>query len=179
MTLIDAALNTTGPIQTTFTLDTLPPTTPGATLDLQGVSDTGTSSSDNITSDTTPSFDVVCNEFGSTIRVYSGTQVLTSHTCLSVGLNSVTLAPALSDGTYSLHFTETDTAGNESGISPSLEIRIDSSVPTLITGTNISSPDDSGTSSSDNLTSNTTPTLTGSGETGSVVSIVVGTNTYT
>lgn len=62
VTLTDLAGNEAGPESSTFTVDTIAPTTPASAPDLQPGSDTGDSDTDDTTADTTPSFDVVCTE---------------------------------------------------------------------------------------------------------------------
>jgi len=126
--LADDAGNESTPVSTTFTVDTTSPTTPVAP-DLQATSDTGDSDTDDTTSDTTPTFDVACTEIGSTITLYSSGSSIGTHTCTTVGIETITPAPALADGAYNVAYTETDPAGNESPLSPDLTITVDSTAP--------------------------------------------------
>ncbi len=147
---------------TTFesTIDTTAPSAPGAAPDLHAASDTGDATDDDLTSDTTPSFDVVCGEAGHVITIYSdnpaaGTAVGT-HTCVGVGIETASVdAPGLDEGTHNVTFTETDAVGNESAPSPGLAIQIDSEGPATVPA--IGEPEDGAT------VPTTTPTFTGTG----------------
>ncbi|MEK7103054.1 MAG: Ig-like domain-containing protein, partial [Patescibacteria group bacterium] len=142
------------------TIDTSTPAAPG-TPDLITASDTGSSSTDNITSDTTPSFTITC-EVGATVTLYDNTTPVGSAVCAS---SPVTItASALSEGAHTtMNAKQTDPAGNTSAASGNLSITIDTTSPSAPT----SAPDliaasDTGSSSTDNNTSDTTPTFTGS-----------------
>jgi hypothetical protein len=66
----DAALNVSiDSASLSITIDTSADAAPGAP-DLQASSDLGSSSTDNITNDTTPTFDISCVT-GSTVQLYS------------------------------------------------------------------------------------------------------------
>jgi hypothetical protein len=102
--------------------DSTAPTTPVAP-DLQAASDTGSSTTDNRTTDTTPTFDVVCSETGSTITLYVDGSSDTTAACSATGTRSIT-ASALTAGTYSITYTETDISDNESEASSALSVLI-------------------------------------------------------
>ena len=89
---VDADGNTQTAAGTTsaFVVDTDTPSTPAAAPDLQAASDTGTNTTDDLTSDTTPTFDVVCTEVGSTINLYVDAAADTTHTCTAVATESIT-----------------------------------------------------------------------------------------
>ena len=110
------------------TIDNTAPGIPVAALDLQSASDTGSSITDDISSDATPTFDVVCTETSSIITLYVGGVARGTHNCTVAGTEAATIAPALADGTFSITYSETDVAGNESGQSSLLSITIDTAI---------------------------------------------------
>ena len=119
-------------------VDTTPPATPVAAPDLETASDSGTSSTDNRTSDTTPSFEVECTEIGAQINVYIDGAETQSLSCPGIGTQSITLSIGLVDGSYDISYTEEDSLGNESAQSPVLSITIDTTLntPTVQSPTN-------------------------------------------
>ena len=75
-------------------------------------SDTGSSDSDDNTSEMTPSFDVTCSQAGNTITLYSDnpspdTQIGT-HTCAGSGTETITASSALSDGVHNISYTDSN-----------------------------------------------------------------------
>ena len=147
------------------TIDTTAPVAPVGAPDLQAGSDTGEADDDDLTSETTPIFDVVCTEAGATITLYSdnpadGT-VIGTHTCEGAGTESATVdAPGLGDGVHNITFTETDVSGNESAPSPSLEVTVDTTAPVAPVGApDLQAGSDTGEADDDDLTSETTPTF--------------------
>lgn len=117
------------------TKDTIPPAAPAAP-DMQAASDSGTSNSDNLTNDTTPTFDVVASEAGSTMDLFSDVDGLIG---TRTGSGAIT-APALSEGTHGITVVETDTAGNGSVTSSALGIVIDTTSPSLAETTPVPDP---------------------------------------
>ena len=109
---------TTGPITTTsnsssVTVIRTTPTTP-------------TLSIGSPTSDTTPSISGTCTT-GDTVVVTLGGQTLTT----SCSQGNYTVIPSLlSDNTYTIHFLQTDTAGNQSSTG-STTLVVDTTVPTV------------------------------------------------
>jgi outer membrane protein OmpA-like peptidoglycan-associated protein len=156
----DASGNTgnTSALSMTIATSVSAPGTP----DLVDSSDTGTASTDNLTSDTTPSISggalLVGTSVTTTARLADGTTVSCTYV-VSVSVTSCDL-PVLSDGVWSVSTVATDLAGNVSAASPALSITIDSSAPSLGAPDLVDSSD-TGTSSSDNLTSDTTPAISG------------------
>lgn len=148
---LDAVLTLSSPTATgslgankAIVVDTTAPSTP-ATPDLDTASDTGSSSTDNITSDSTPTISVS--------GVFSGTAVVTatksgstSVSC-TISSNGCTLA-TLSDGTWDISVTDTDAAGNAT-TSTAFSITVDTTAPTagLTTGSILSSENAAVTSS--------------------------------
>ena len=160
----------------TYTLDTTAPTAPSG-LDMTVGSDSGSSSTDNITSDTTPTVTGGGAEAGATVKLYDtdGTTLLGTTTADGSGNWSIT-SSALTDGAHALKAKVTDAAGNTGAASTVLTVTIDTTAPSAPSAPDLASASDSGSSSTDNNTSVTTPTLTGSGvEAGATVTLY-GTN---
>ncbi|MEG0001447.1 Ig-like domain-containing protein, partial [Comamonas sp.] len=153
---------------TGLTFDTLAPAVSAPTLN--SASDSGISSTDHITSVSTPDIEGSAEAF-STVTLYDtdGTTVLGSTAADLLGNWSIT-SISLSEGTHFLSTRATDMAGNTSLASSALMLTIDTSVATP------SAPDllqasDSGISSFDNITNVTTPTLTGTADVDSSVTL--------
>jgi hypothetical protein len=136
---------------------------------LTAATDTGSSDSDGITSDTMPTV-MGTGEAGATVTVSDGTTVLGTATVASNGTWVLPVTSALADGTHDLTATETDPAGNLSPVSNSYAVVIETSAPApVITG--LTPATDSGSSDSDGITSDQTPTVMGTGEAGATVTV--------
>ncbi|NBS66632.1 MAG: hypothetical protein EBT33_20240 [Betaproteobacteria bacterium] len=108
-------------------MDTTTPAAPAA--DVAAASDTGSSNSDNVTSDTTPTISGTGATPGDTIKIRDGGgTVIATAIVQSDGSWSATLSSALPDGSTTLSVTATDAAGNE-GAATSVPIAIDSAAP--------------------------------------------------
>ncbi|PYF83297.1 VCBS repeat-containing protein/autotransporter-associated beta strand protein [Marinomonas alcarazii] len=109
--------------------DNTPPNAP-STPDLSSASDTGTSSTDNVTSKTTPTVTGTA-EANSTVKLYDtdGTTLLGSTTANGSGNWSIT-SSTLSEGSHTLTATATDASNNVSSASSGLTITIDTTAPT-------------------------------------------------
>jgi len=94
--------------------------------DLAAASDLGVSNSDDITNDATPTFNVSGTVVGA-LRVTATRTGFPSVSC-AISSGACTLAE-LSDGTWNITVTETDTAGNLSSASAPLSISIDTVAP--------------------------------------------------
>lgn len=107
-----------------------------STPDLDSASDSGASSTDNITNDTTPSFTGTA-EAGATVTLYdtNGTSVLGTGTATG-GTWSIT-SSALAAGTHTVTAKATDAAGNVSVASAGLQLTIDATAPTLVITSNV------------------------------------------
>ncbi len=151
------------------TIDTTAPGPP-STPDLVAASDSGTSNSDNLTNVTTPTF-TGSAEAGATVKIFAGALEVGSGTATgSVYLIQVS---ALSPGAHVITATATDGFGNVSGPSAGLSGTIDTSVPAP-SAPDLTVASDSGSSDSDNLTKVTTPTFTGTADSGSTVRLYAG-----
>jgi Bacterial Ig-like domain/Bacterial Ig domain len=105
--------------------------------DLAGGSDTGASSNDNITTDTTPTITGTCTS-GQTIHIYVD-NILVGTTSCNNGNYTFTITTPISNGTHAISTTFVNPNGQETGHSPNLNITIDTSVPvspTIATPTN-------------------------------------------
>jgi large repetitive protein len=152
-----------------YVLDTTAPAAP-STPDMTAGTDTGSSSTDDITSNTTATFTGTA-ESGATVTLYDtdGTTVLGTATATG-GAWSIT-SSALSEGAHTLTAKATDAAGNVSSASSGLSITVDTTAPAAPGTPDLASGSDTGSSSTDNITSATTPTITGTAESGATVTL--------
>ena len=104
---------------------------PGAP-DLATASDTGTSSTDNLTRNITPTFTGTGAEAGAAITLYdtNGTTVLGTGLADAGGAWSIT-SSTLSAGAHTLTTKQVDVAGNASTASAGLAVTIDTTAPTF------------------------------------------------
>jgi hypothetical protein len=158
--VLDVTIDTTRPAKTS--------------IDLAASSDSGSSSADNMTADTTPTLTGTA-EKNATISIKDGHHLLGTTIADAHGHWSFT-SSALADGDHSLKAVVTDIAGNHSKASHALHVSIDTSAPPAPT-IDLDSGSDTGSSSTDHITSDSTPTLTGSAEVGTIVTIKDGTTT--
>ena len=170
VTATDAAGNESSVSGTlTIVIDVTAPSAP-STPDLAAGSDSGSSNSDDNTSDTTPTFTGTA-EADSIVKIFidgveAGSGVATG------GNYSITVN-VLPDGVFAVTSTATDAAGNTSGASSALSLTVDTTAPSAPSTPDLTSGDDSGSSNSDDLTSNTTPGLSGTAEAGAGIEIFV------
>src|SRR3569623_1921339 len=112
-----------------YVLDTTAPSTPSPPDKTAGT-DTGSSCTDNITNDTTPTFTGTA-ESGSTVTLYDtdGTTVLGTGT--ATGGNWSITSSALSAGSHTMTAKATDAAGNTSSASSGLSETVDNAASTV------------------------------------------------
>jgi len=123
--------------------------------------DTGSSTSDNITKSNTPAFTVKCTGINNTVKLYvDGTATTATHTCVGSGDENLT-ADVLLDGVHNISYTESIVNVGESSQSDVLAITVD----TLVPSSAITSPAD-GFSEKDN-----TPIISGTKEQNSSIVI--------
>ncbi|OBV38943.1 Ig-like domain-containing protein, partial [Janthinobacterium psychrotolerans] len=169
--LTDAAGNTgSAGGALSFTLDTTVNATPGVPA-LSSASDSGRSNSDRNTNVTTPTITGTAVA-GSTVSLYDsdGSTVLGTALADGSGAWSIT-SSTLADGAHQLRARSTDAAGNISLASATLAITIDTSAPAQPTAPTLDTASDSGSSNSDRITSITTPTISGSAENLSTITV--------
>lgn len=156
----------------TVTTDNAVPAAPG-TPDLTAASDTGTSSTDNITSDSTPTL-TGTSEANATVQLLANAVVVGTGVASGGGVWTIT-SGTLSDAIYSFTAMQTDAAGNgPSAQSAALSVEINSAVPAAPSAPDLAAASDSGASNTDNITSDTTPTFTGTGPANTVIDLFAG-----
>ncbi|SFM20108.1 Ig-like domain-containing protein [Rugamonas rubra] len=152
----------------TFTLDhtaAAAPSTPAMTAG----TDSGGSSSDAITSNTTPEFTGTA-EANATVKLYDtdGTTLLGTTTADGSGNWSIT-SSTLSAGSHTLSAKQTDAAGNVSTASGGLAVSIDTGAAAPAAPA-LASASDSGTLG-DGVTNHATPTINGTAEANATVTL--------
>lgn len=153
------------------TVDTAAPAAP-STPELDPASDSGVSSTDDVTNVTTPTFTGTA-EAGSTVRLYADGVLKGSNTADGSGAWTVTTT-ALTDGVRSVTTTATDSSDNASAASAALSVTIDSLAPAAPSTPDLEPASDSGMLDTDNITSDSTPTLSGTAETGATATLYEG-----
>ena len=152
------------------TIDTTAPATP-AVPDLEAGSDSGASTTDNLTNDDTPAFSGTA-EAGVHVTILDGASPAGSGT--AAGGNYTITTSALAEGAHTVTATASDLAGNVSPASSGLVVTVDTTAPAIPSAPDLIAGTDSGISASDNLTNDTTPTFSGTAEASSTVKIYAG-----
>ncbi len=135
-----------------------------STPDLVSGSDSGVSSSDNLTNRTTPNFKGTASA-NATVNLYEsdGTTLLGSTTANGSGNWTIT-SSVLSEGVHRVKATASDGFGHVSALSAYLQVTIDSTAPaTSPDAPSLDSGTDSGVSNVDGITSNSGPCFLGTG----------------
>ncbi|SHN44159.1 Ig-like domain (group 3) [Duganella sacchari] len=114
----------------TYTIDTTAPAAP-STPDLAAGSDSGSSNTDNLTNNTTPTITGTA-ESGSTVTLYDSDGSTVLGTATATGGNWSVTASTLTPGTHNLSAKATDAAGNVSSASSTLAVTIDTSAPSAL-----------------------------------------------
>lgn len=140
-------------------------------LDLSAVSDTGVTG-DRMTSDATPDI-VGTTEVGGFVSLYEGSTLRGTTTADGTGLWTIT-SGQMGNGAHTLTARGMDAAGNTSTLSSAVVITIDTVVPNAPTSVTLASGSDSGASNTDRLTNIATPTLSGSAEANSTITLYSG-----
>ena len=158
--------------------DTVAPPVP-STPDLMAGSDTGGSNTDNITSDTTPTFSGTADT-GTLVTIFvdmntndafdNGTDTVIAIGNAVAGAYSLTPFSALTPGAYTVKAVASD-GTNTSAASGSLMITIDTAAPASPAAVALASASDTGSSNSDRITNDTTPTITGTAEANATVTV--------
>lgn len=171
----DAAGNSS-PNSTAFTLtvDTTAPQTPILTSVVDDVAGgvTGNLANGQITNDNRPTLNGTA-EAGSVVSIYDGNTLLGVTSANAGGAWSFTPTTGLNDGTRILTVTATDPAGNVSPATSGFTIVADTLAPTvpLITSIVDDVPNNTGAIGNGQSTNDTQPTLNGTAEANSAVSI--------
>ena len=155
----------------TVTTDNTVPGAPGVP-DLDAASDTGTSNTDNVTADTTPTFSGT-SEANATVQLLADGSVV--GTAVASGTAWTITSSPLAAGVYSFTAIQTDAAGNGPSVaSAGLSVTIDTAVPAAPSAPDLAAASDTGASSTDNITSDTTPTFTGSAPANTTIDLYAG-----
>ncbi|MGB8170291.1 MAG: Ig-like domain-containing protein, partial [Chthoniobacteraceae bacterium] len=158
----DTAGNSGTPWSQAYVLDTTAPII--GTPDLVNASDSGVSSSDNLTSRTTPNFTGAA-EAASAVNLYDtdGVTVLGAATANGQGKWTIT-SSSLAEGSHTLKARATDTAGNTSLLSSGLTVTIDTTPPGIVNDAPTLDPNtDTGRSNADGITNIYGPCFNGTG----------------
>jgi hypothetical protein len=153
-------------------IDTIAPTTLAApTLDI--ASDSGTTG-DGITRHNAPTLRGTA-EANARVAIYDGTTWLTEVRADSSGAWSATIGSywPLEDGVHNITVVQRDRAGNESPASAVFKLTVDSAAPAAPAAPVLAEASDSGTLG-DGLTSDNSPTLSGTAEANATIEIYDG-----
>ena len=134
--------------------------TPPSAPDLTAASDSGVSSTDNITDVTTPTFVGTGALAGAMVELFDGTTMIGTGVADGAG-NWTIVSPALGLGVHTLTAEQTS-LGTISAPSAALAVTI-VAPPPVLAAPHLAAASDTGASSSDGITSATTPTITGTG----------------
>ncbi len=154
------------------TIDATGPAAP-TSLDLITADDNGASSTDNLTNKQSVTITGTA-EVGAIVELFDGTTSLGTTTANASGAFSFTVT--LADGAHAITAKATDASGNASAASTALAITVDGTAPAAPTGLDLAAADDTGSSNSDNVTSQTSGlTITGQAEANARIELFDGT----
>ncbi|OWY37195.1 sulfurtransferase [Xenophilus sp. AP218F] len=131
--------------------------------------DTGSSNTDGRTSDHTPTVTGTA-EAGSTVTIYVDGVAVDSTTANGSGAWSYSFAVPLSDGAHAITVMASS-GGVNSSLSGACNVAIDTAAPSAPSSLGLSAATDTGSSHGDGVTNNAQPTLTGSAEANSTVTV--------
>lgn len=140
---------------------------------LTAASDSGTSSTDNVTKVTNPVFTGTA-DIGTTVTVLDGATVIGMSKTNAAGIWSIRTS-ALANGVHAISANITDAAGNASLISTGLSLTVDTIVPAAPSAPDLAISSDSGSLTTDNITNITMPVFTGKAEANATVTLLEGT----
>jgi hypothetical protein len=133
-------------------------------------SDLGLSATDRVTSQQKPVFSGT-SEANALIQILANDTPVGTGKADASGNWKLAVTTALSGGNYSITAKSLDAAGNTSAPSPAIQITVDTTTPASPSAPDLSPTSDNGTSDSDNVTSVSTPTFTGTAEAGARVEL--------
>ncbi len=167
----DVAGNLSG-VSSTLTLNIYTPFADTPTINPTFQNDTGVA--DGVTADTTPTLSGTSTEIGGKLDIYdtfNGVTTLVGSTPVLFGGVWTLTTGGLQDGVHVFKASVLDLLGNTSALSTALTIKIDTITPLAPSIGGLTALTDTGLSSSDGITNNTTPTASGqaAGEMGSFV----------
>jgi hypothetical protein len=130
-------------------------------LALASASDTGDSSSDQVTKSTSLLITGLNAPAGGSVQLFEGSTSLGFAT-IDGSSWSRTVTSITSNGSHTIHAVAYDSAGNASGQSTALTVTLDTEAPaTAASAPDLQAANDSGVSATDNITSSTLPTFAG------------------
>lgn len=156
---------------TAVTIDVSAPSAP-STPDLIAASDSGTSSTDNLTNVVTPVFSGKA-EADATVTLFDGATSIGSVKASGAGTWSVTSA-ALAQGSHTITAKATDAAGNTGIASGAVTVTVDTAAPAVPSVPDLNAASDTGVSSTDNITQATAPIFSGKGDAGAIITLLEG-----
>jgi hypothetical protein len=168
--LKDSAGNASDPTPLLLTIDQTPPapaSTPTSAPDLTTATDTGGSSSDNVTTNNRPGFAVPRPLVGETpVLLVDGRQVAATFDAVN---NTLTPVDPVADGAHQITSAVMDVAGNVGTPSPALNISVDATPPAAavvqLLGASNSGP------LGGNLTNQSQPGFSGTGAPGDTITV--------
>jgi hypothetical protein len=168
-TVDNAGNRDSSPDSYTWEIDITPPPIPSIP-DMTAATDSGRFNDDDITNDQTPDFTGTVGEAGVFIDLYrAGSTLIGTATASTIGgpnyLWTITVTDPLSHGDHLITAKARDAAGNESASSGALPIEIDITAPAAPSQPDLLTSSDTGTSHTDNITIDATPTCTGTAPT--------------
>lgn len=142
-----------------------------STPDLHPASDRGPSNSDNVTNVPAPVFRGTATA-GTQVRLFVD-GVANETGPITNGNWQIHLNAPLTDGVHAISARAIDAQGNEGAVSGDLMVTIDTEAPDTPSAPDLTPESDTGASNTDNDTTDTTPTFTGSAPGANVVTLVV------
>lgn len=170
---VDPADNvSTSSPSTSITIDVTAPAAPGRPK-LMASSDSGRSNNDFITNDNTPTMWDNASGAGAIqgVSLYANDVLVGTSTATP---DYTVTSSLLADGVYTMTVRGSDTAGNLSAASLSRSLTIDTVAPAAPSAPTLTAASDTGSSSTDRVTSNPTPTVTGTNEASAIVTLYAG-----
>jgi subtilisin-like proprotein convertase family protein len=158
--------------QVVYSVDNTAPAAPSVTR-ITAASDTGISNSDGITRNNRPTI-VGRGEAGSLVTIRSGTTVIGTATTTDTGDWALTPTTNIADGTFQITATQSDLAGNNSAGSAAIQIQVITALPATPAAPDLDAASDTGPNNTDNITSDTTPTVIGTTIPNGIVRILRG-----
>jgi hypothetical protein len=168
----DAAGNDSPPSDPlTITFDTEAP--PDATLRLDPASDTGRSSTDGITRDIHPFFQVTNPEPQAGVQLFRDGKLVAALTNQPTGAVLIQDPGPVPDGLHRYQVRLINLAGDIGALSTPLAVTLDTQAPEAPTRPDLKASSDTGASHKDNITTDRTPTFTGRAEADSRVTLLI------
>jgi Bacterial Ig-like domain/Bacterial Ig domain len=145
--------------------DVTPPAAPSSAPDMTALTDTGSSNTDDYTSNNLPVFTGTCT-FGENVGIFVDGNFNASAPCSASGTYTIPAVTIIPDGPHNVTARFGDAQNNISGDSPVLAIVVDTTAPLAPFVSDVA-----GDTIPTYLTSDTTPTITGTAEPGSTIEI--------